>query len=189
MAPTDPPEDTPRTARGEEGVVRPEDLDYTASERVAELSDDRYVVATDESPPSVDGDADADADADTDDASEDRGSLARQQMARYVSDRGAEYGFVLTAAVDGEVEHLEHDSDDVAAAFGDLAEWYVSQVDADTDPAKALGILLLASETPVSFPAKSLAPILKRHGLTLDDSIEDLVGALAGDGLRIPPEE
>ena len=185
MAPTDPPEDTPRTTRGEEGVVRPEDLDYTASERVAELSDDRYVVATDESPPSVDGDADTDAN----DASEDRGSLARQQMARYVSDQEAEYGFVLTAAIDGEVEHLEHDSDDVAAAFGDLAEWYVSQVDADTDPAKALGILLLASETPVSFPAKSLAPILKRHGLSLDDSIEDLVGALAGDGLRIPPEE
>lgn len=181
MAPTDPPEDTPRTARGEEGVVRPEDLDYTASERVAELSDDRYVVATDESPPSVDDD-------DADDT-EERGSLARQQMARYVSDQGADYGFVLTAAVDGEVDHLEHGSDDIAEAFGDLVRWYVSQVDADTEAAEALGILLLASETPVSFPAKSLAPILKRHGLSLDDSIEDLVGALAGEGLRIPPEE
>lgn len=185
MAPTDPPEDTPRAARGEEGIVRPEDLDYTASERVAELSDDRYVVATDESPPSVDGE---DADPDTDDT-DDRGSLARQQMARYVSDRGADYGLVLTAAVDGEVGHLEHHSDDVAEAFGDLATWYASQVDADTDPAEALGILLLASDTPVSFPAKSLAPVLRQHGLTLDDSIEDLVAALAGEGLRIPPEE
>lgn len=180
MAPRDPPEDVPRTTRGEEGVVRPEDLDYTASERVAELSDDRYVVATDEGPPSVDGDAND---------SEERGSLARQQMARYVSDQDAEYGFVLTAAIDGEVDHLEHGSDDVADAFGDLASWYVSQVDADTDPAEALGILLLASETPVSFPANSLAPVLQRHGLTLDDSIEDLVEALAGDGLQIPPEE
>jgi hypothetical protein len=183
MAPTDPPEDTPRAARGEEGVVRPEDLDYTASERVAELSDDRYVVATDEGPPSVDGE-----DADADD-SEDRGAFARQQMARYVSDRDGEYGFVLTAAIDGEIDHLEHDSDDVAEAFGDLATWYASQVDSDTDPAEALGILLLASGTQVSFPAKSLAPVLKRHGLTLDDPIEDLVEALAGDGLRIPPEE
>lgn len=183
MAPTDPPEDTPRTTRGEEGVVRPEDLDYTASERVAELSDDRYVVATDESPPSVDGE-----DGDADDT-EHRRSLARQQMARYVSDQDAEYGFVLTAAVDGEVDHLEHGSDDVADAFGDLARWYASRVDADTDPAEALGILLLASETPVSFPAKSLAPVLRRHGVTLDDSVEDLVAALAGDGLRIPPEE
>ena len=185
MAPTDPPEDTRRTARGEEGVIRPEDLDYTASERVAELSDDRYVVATDESPPSVDEDGE---DADTD-GTDDRGSLARQQMARYVSDQDAEYGFVLTAAIDGEVDHLEHDSDDVADAFGDLARWYVSQIDADTDPAEALGILLLASETPVSFPAKSLAPVLKQHGLTVDDSIGDLVEALAGEGLQIPPEE
>jgi len=180
MVPTDPPEDVPRTARGEEGVVRPEDLDYTASERVAELSDDRYVVATDEGSPSVDGDAEE---------SDERGSLARQQMARYVSDKDADYGFVLTAAIDGEVDHLEHDSDDVADAFGDLARWYVSQVDADTDPAEALGILLLASETPVSFPAKSLAPVLQQQGLTLDDSIGDLVEALAGDGLRIPSEE
>lgn len=187
MVPTDPPEDTPRTTRGEEGIVRPEDLDYTASERVAELSDDRYVVATDERPPSVDGDVD-DPEVGSDDA-EERGSLARQQMARYVSDQAAAYGFVLTAAVDGEVDHLEHDSDDVAEAFGDLARWYASRVDADTDPAEALGILLLASETPVSFPAKSLAPVLKQHGLTLDDSIEDLVEALAGDGLQIPPEE
>lgn len=181
MAPTDPPEDVPRTARGEEGVVRPEDLDYTASERVAELSDDRYVVATDESQPSVDGE--------TADDTEERGSLARQQMARYVSEQDAEYGFVLTAAIDGEIDHLEHGSDDVADAFGDLTRWYASRVDADTDPAEALGILLLASETPVSFPAKSLAPVLKRHGLTLDDSIEDLVAALAGEGLRIPSEE
>ncbi|MBB6647697.1 DUF7500 family protein [Halobellus ruber] len=183
MAPADPSEDTSRATRGEEGVVRPEDLDYTASERVAELSDDRYVVATDEGPPSVD-----EEDADADD-SEDRGALARQQMARYVSDRDAEYGFVLTAAIDGEVGHLEHGSDDVAEAFGELATWYTSKIDSDTDPAAALGILLLASETPVSFPAKSLAPVLKRHGLTLDDPIEDLVEALAGEGLQIPPEE
>ena len=187
MAPTDPPEDTPRTARGEEGVVRPDDLDYTASERVAELSDDRYVVATDESPPSVEADTDGDA-ADARDV-EDRGALARQQMARYVSEKDTEYGFVLTAAIDGEVEHLEHASDDVADAFGDLARSYASRLDADTDPAEALGILLLASETPVSFPTKSLAPVLQRHDLSLEDSLEDLVAALAGEGLRIPSEE
>jgi hypothetical protein len=185
MAPTDPPEETPRTTREEEGVVRPEDLDYTASERVAELSDDRYVVATDGTPPS----AEEDADAESIDDLEDRGALARQQMARYVSEKDDEYGFVLTAAIDGEVEHLEHSSDDVAEAFGDLARSYASQLDADTDPAEALGILLLASETPVSFPTKSLAPVLKRHDLSLEDSLEDLVAALAGEGLRIPPEE
>lgn len=184
MAPADPPEDDPRRTHGEDGVVSPDDLDYTASERVAELSDDRYVVATDEGSPSVD-----DADEAETDPAEDRGAVARQQMARYVSERDADYGFVLTAAVGGEVDHLEHDSDDVAEAFGDLVTWYVSQVDTDAPPAEALAVLLLASDTPVSFPAKALAPILKRHGLTLDDSIERLVEALAGEGLRIPPEE
>lgn len=183
MAPADPPEDAPQRTRGEDGVVRPEDLDYTASERVAELSDDRYVVATDEGSPSVD---DGEDDADPD---EGHGSLARQEMARYVSNQDADYGFVLTAAFDGEIDHLEHDSDDIAEAFGDLVTWYTSQVDTDAPPAEALAILLLASETPVSFPAKSLAPVLKRHGLTMDDSIESLVEALAGEGLRIPPEE
>jgi hypothetical protein len=182
MAPSDPPEDAPQRTRGEEGVVSPDDLDYTASERVAELSDDRYVVATDEGNPSVDDDEE-------DESSEPRGSLARQEMARYVSNRDADYAFVLTAAFDGEIDHLEHDSDDVAAAFGDLVTGYVSHLDTDAPPAEALAILLLASETPVSFPAKSLAPVLKQHGLTMDDSIESLVEALAGGGLRIPPEE
>jgi hypothetical protein len=182
MAPADPPEDAPRRTRGEEGVVRPEDLDYTASERVAELSDDRYVVATEEGSPSVESE-------DEGPSSESRGSLARQQMARYVSEKGTDYGLVLTAAFDGEIDHCEHDSDDVAAAFGDVVSWYISQVDTDAQPAEALGILLLASRTPVSFPVKSLAPVLKRHGLTMDDSIESLVTALAGEGLRISPEE
>lgn len=187
MAPADPPEDTPRSARGEEGVVRPEELDYTASERVAELDEGRYVVATDdEATPSVDGDGEGDGDGDE---ADERGQLARQQMARYVSDRDADYGVALTAAFDGDVGQHEHFSDDVATAFGELASWYVSQIDTETSAPEALGILLLASETPVSYPAKVLAPILREHDLDLDDSIGDLVEAVADDGLRIPNEE
>jgi hypothetical protein len=183
MAPADPPEDTPRSARGEEGVIRPEELDYTASERVAELDEGRYVVATDEEDsPSVDGDGDVEED-------DERGQLARQQMARYVSEQGADYGVALTAAFDGDVAQHEHFSDDVATAFGEFASWYVSQIDTETSPAEALGILLLASETPVSYPAKALAPILRQHDLDLDDSIGELVEAIADEGLRIPEEE
>jgi len=174
MAPSDPPEDTPRSARGEEGVVRPDELDYTASERVAELADSRYVVATDnDGSPSVD-------DSSAEKSAEERGDLARQQMARYVSDQKAGYGFALTAAFDDEIRHHEHFSDDIATAFGELAKWYVEQIDTDTPTAEVLGILLLASETDVAFPTKALAPILSRHDLDLDDSIGDLVGALPG---------
>lgn len=182
MAP-DPPNDARRSVRDEEGVVRPDELDYTASERVAELSDGRYVVATDnDNSPSIDDPDDAD---DT----EERGQLARQQMARYLSDRDTDYGFVLTAAFEGEVGHHELLSDDVVTAFGDLASWYVDQIDTTASKTEALGILLLASETRVSYPTKALASILSEHDLTLDDSIGDLVTALSDDGLQIPPDD
>lgn len=185
MAPADPPDDAPPRARGEEGVVRPDDLDYTASERVAELDEGRYVVATDnDEAPSVDDPGDEDV--------EDRGNLARQQMARYVSERDADYGFALTAAFDGEIAHREYFSDDVATAFGELTSWYVDQIETDASTHEALAILLLASDTQVAYPTKALASVLDRHGLGLDDSIADLVSALRGEGLRIPsdpPEE
>ena len=42
MSPSDPPKDLRGPAREEEGVIRPEELDYTASERVAELDEGRY---------------------------------------------------------------------------------------------------------------------------------------------------
>jgi hypothetical protein len=174
MSPSDPPEETPQSTRGEEGVIRPDELDYTTSERVAELSDGRYVVATDndETPP-----ADGDGDGPTDKRSE----LDRQQTARYVSDRETDYGFAVTATFDSGVAHHEHFSDDVAVSFGELITWYVEQIDTDTPAEEVLGILLLASETPVSFPTQVLATVLRRHELDLDDSIGDLVEALSGN--------
>lgn len=181
MAPADPPDDAPARAREDEGVVRPDELDYTASERVAELEEGRYVVATDnDESPSAGDDGDEDV--------EDRGNLARQQTARYLSEQDADYGFALTAAFDGEISHHEHFSDDVATAFGELSSWYVDQIDTDASAQEALAILLLASETQVAYPTKALASVLDRHGLGLDDSIGDLVGALRGDGLRIPSD-
>ena len=181
MAPTDPPDDAPSRAREEEGVVRPDELDYTASERVAELADGRYVVATDnDDSPSVDEDEDPDT--------EERGTLARQQMGRYVSEHEADYGFALTAAFGGEIAHHEHFSDDVATAFGELASWYVEQIDTDASAQEALGILLLASDTTVTYPTKALASVLSDHELSLDDSIGDLVSALRDEGLQIPAD-
>jgi hypothetical protein len=187
MASDDPPREQP--ARREEGIVGPNELDFTNSSRVAELDDGRFVVATDDDgTPNVDGDGDVLTDEE-ERTLEERGTFARQQTARYVSDRDADYGFALTAAFEGSIEQRELFSDDVAAAFGDVARWYANQVDADADPAEVLGILLLASDTDVTFPTKVLAPVFRKHGLTLDDSIGDLVEALAGDGLQIPPSD
>ncbi|SFR44991.1 hypothetical protein SAMN04487947_1579 [Halogeometricum rufum] len=188
MASDDPPREHPARRR-EEGIVGPNELDFTSSSRVAELDEGRFVVATDDDgTPNVDGDGDAPADEE-DRTIEERGTFAKQQTARYVSDRDADYGFALTAAFEGAIEQRELFSDDVATAFGDIAQWYASQVDADAAPAEVLGILLLASDTDVTFPTKVLAPIFREHDLTLDDSIGDLVEALAGDGLQIPPSD
>ncbi|SFR43931.1 DUF7500 family protein [Halogeometricum limi] len=187
MASDDPPRDR-STRRSEEGVVGPRQLDYTESERVAEIGEGRYVVATDnDGTPNVDETGDAPSEADH--TIEERGRFASQQMARYVSDRDADYGFSLTASFDGSVSHRELFSDDVATAFGDLAAWYADSVDGDASSAEVLGILLLASDTDVTFPTKVLAPVLREHGLTTSDSIGDLVEALAGDGLQIPPRD
>ena len=185
MASDDPPEEEPSRRDGE-GVVGPSELDYTASDRIADLGGGRFVVATDrDGTPTVD-----DGESAEDDRSlEERGTFAAQQTSRYVSDRNAAYGFSLTAAFDGSVAHRERFSDDVAAAFGDIATWYAEQVDADASAAEVLGILLLASNTDVTFPTKVLAPVLREHGLTPDDSIADLIEALTGDGLRIPPSD
>lgn len=189
MAPADPPDDSPPSARAEEGVVRPDELDYTGSERVAELSDGRYVVATDnDGTPSADA-SDGGSDSDDDTPPDDRGSLARQQMARYVSERDSDYGLALTAAFDGEIAHHERFTDDVAAAFGELVTWYVEQIDTEASASEAIGILLLASDTTVSYPANTVAAVLREHGLTLDDSIADLVEALKDERLQIPPDE
>lgn len=187
MASDDPPRDHP-SRRREEGIVGPRELDYTSSSRVAELDEGRFVVATDDDgTPNVDDETDVPDDEER--TIEERGKFASQQMARYVSDRDADYGFALTAAFDGSVDQRERFSDDVATAFGDVVRWYAGQVDADASRAEVLGILLLASDTDVTFPTKVLAPVLREHGLTLDDSIGDLVEALAGDGLRIPPSD
>ena len=187
MASDDPPRENP-SRRSEEGVVEPRELDYTSSSRIAELDEGRFVVATDnDGTPNVDGDADV---PDEEDRSlEERGKFAAQQTARYVSDRDADYGFALTAAFDGSVDQHELFSDDVATAFGDVVRWYASRVDADVSRTEVLGILLLASDTDVTFPTKVLAPVLREHGLTLEDSIGDLVEALAGEGLQIPPSD
>jgi hypothetical protein len=185
------PEDGRRPPRDGEDAVRPEELDYTVDRRVAELREGRYVVATDEDgEPNVSGDdAGAVEAADEDRSLEERGNFARQQMARYVSENGADHGFAVTASFEGSVRQRELFSDDVATAFGDLVRWYADQVDAETPPAEVLGILLLASDVDVAFPTKVLAPVLKAHGLTPEDSIGDLVEALAGDGFRIPPRQ
>lgn len=185
----DPPEETP-----DDAAFRPDDLDFTDDERVAELQEGRYVVSTDDGAPAVDEDeTDGDPggapvgrrpDSDPEEVDVE---TARKRIAAHVRRVDADHGFAATAAVDGEVSQQEAFSDDIATVFRSLLVWYARTVDDDTPTDEVLGILLLAADVPVRYPANALAELVAAHGLGPEDSIGDLLAAVReDDGVRLP---
>lgn len=188
----------------EEGVVRPEDLDFTADDRVAELRSGRYVIATGDSRrPNLEAD-----DSRTDDSGRDPEATdltsgeaggetgrvdlesARERMAEHVSAFDAPHGFAFTTVVDGTVHHHEAFSEDLPAVFGELLTWYATVVgDAETPPAEVLGILLAASNRPVRLPVGALKDALDSLNLGPEDRIADLLQAAADDGVAFPADD
>ncbi len=188
----------------EEGVVRPEDLDFTADERVAELRSGRYVIATGESRrPNLDADGsrtdDAGRDPETtapgsDGSDREAGTVdletARERVAEHVSAFDAPHGFAFTAAVDGTVHHHEAFSGDLPEVFGELLTWYADVVgDAETPPAEVLGILLAASDRPVRLPVGALENALDSLDLGPEDRIADLLRAATDEGVAFPADD
>ena len=191
--------DAPDADDAEESTVRPEDLDFSDDRRVVELDDRRYVVATahSEAPsvPSDDGattgsDGDADAAEGTDDDSTverpDRAAV-RSALIEYVESQDPRHGFVVVGSFDDRVERSEAFGDDLPAVFREFVNWYAANVDARTPPAEVLGILLLAADVPVQYPARALERLVSAHDLSTDDSIDDLLTAVREEGFRIPP--
>lgn len=186
--------DAPDPDDGEEAAVRPEDLDFSDDRRVVELDDRRYVVATAESPaPSTpDGPDEDDEDPPAfvgNDGAEDRSNraTAREALIEYVETRDPRHGFVAVGSFDGEIDGAEAFADDLPAVFDEFVTWYATNVDGGTPPEEALGILLLAADVPVRYPARALERLLSAHGLSADDPIDDLLSVVRDGGLRIPP--
>ena len=184
----------------EDGVVRPEDLDFTADRRVERLGDDTYVVATagHDAPTVPDEDEDDASAASTgDDETDDdraadaaeRRSKARRRLVEYVEDRSERHGFVVIGSFEGDVAGTEAFADDLPTVFGELVEWYAANVSGDTPPPEVLGILLLASNAAVEYPAKAFEDVLATYDVSPDDSVRDLVAAVQKSGFRIPPAE
>lgn len=193
--------DAPDPDDAAETTVRPEDLDLSDDRRVVELDDRRYVVATANSEaPSVPSDdattagsdgADADAtestaDGDATDDLPDR-TAARNALIEYVETRDSRHGFVAVGSFDGRVGGAEAFGDDLPAVFGELVDWYAANVDAATPPAEVLGILLLAADVPVEYPTRALERLVAAHGLSADDSVDDLLTAVGAEGFSLPP--
>lgn len=174
----DPPGDRPK---GDDDVVRPEELDFTRDENVATLENDRFLISTGGRIPENVHELDAGPD-------DPESADVLEALAGRVADVDEPYGFSITASFDGRVEQHERFSDDLAAVFDELVTWYARQVASETDPAEVIGILLLASERRVQFPRRALIDLLEAHDVSPDDSVSDLITALEGDGIRFPPE-
>lgn len=194
------------------GVLSPDELDFEDEEDVAPLGGDRYVIGADDSPDveadasDVDaleadaGDGEGQLDPTTDEEASPAGDAAGETGGRTVTGRevkrwlGAEldeldsdYAYHITARCGGGTAHQQVATDDVGAAFDGLLVWYVRQVAGSTPVDEALGILLGESNVQVRYPTESLAAYLDDHDLDPEDSIEDLLDAVAAeDGLVLP---
>ncbi|POG54655.1 DUF7500 family protein [Haloferax marisrubri] len=117
-----------------------------------------------------------------------RAVLARRLLAERVGAVRADHALVTTALVDGEVTRHETVSDDVTEVVNSFLSWYADAVgSADTPRDEVLGILLLASEVQVTYPARAVEALATAHGLGRDDSIGDLLDAVEDTGASFPP--
>lgn len=147
-----------RPTDSEEGVLSPSDLDIADDDRVAEIEDGRYVVATGDGPPDPSG---------------------RDERDPLPTETGnARYGIDVEASVDGTVSRHRVRSDDIVDLFSDLVRWYATQVDDELDPERVLGILVAESELPIG-PRPTVETAMDRHDLTAENSIGELLDALS----------
>ena len=155
------------------------DLDVTDDESIRPLGDDRFVVATGSGPPRDPSDDDADVPPSPD---TDPDGAADRRRAEALLTSGDDYGFDAVFAADGRAARGRATSDDVAETFGALLSWFARSAGGDSPPAETLGLLLAATDTPVTLPERAVREALVRHDLSPDDSVGDLLAAVRDDG-------
>lgn len=174
----------------DEGALTPDDLDITDDERVAEIEEGRYVISSSGERPQV-----PDEGEDEGDTSDESGFVTVTDEAIYewlrnnVESAEARYGFDVTAKFGDSVRRQELFSNDVVTTFENLLVWYSQHVGKDTPVEEALGILLMESTVPVRYPASTIQDLVSSHGLEPDDSIQELLDAVAQSGVRFPPDD
>ena len=170
----------------------PNDLDFTDDESVEEIEEGRYVVGTD-GKPDVDrsaGTAAADP-ADRDPAQlaaqgAGAGGVDRQAVSRWLSQSfendGFDYGLDATLHAEGSTSRNRMVSNDVTATFDTLIAWFATNAGTDAPPPEALGLLLVAADTPVDLPPVAIERFAASQGLSASDSIGDLIRAAEESG-------
>jgi len=194
---------------GEEPVLSPEELDFAAEERVAELEEGRFVIGADGPPEPAEEDAsesvgnaqnhsrsfeDLERSAnrhasiqDRDDGADISGRQVKRWIGAELDRTDSQYAYRIAAKTGTTISHQQLASDDVGTAFDGLLRWYARQVADGTSPEEALGILLAESSIRVRYPITGLLAYLEANDLDADDSIGDLLEAVrASDGLVFP---
>ncbi|MEA1930930.1 MAG: hypothetical protein U9O06_05210 [Euryarchaeota archaeon] len=111
-------------------------------------------------------------------------------LAEELTQGDGDYGFDATLNVEGQVNRGRMTSDDIGETLETLLRWYARQTTDEVEPESVLGIILAGSDLAVEYPVQSVYTVVKRHGLTPDDSIGDLLAAVRKEGsFTVPPSE
>ena len=111
-------------------------------------------------------------------------------LAEELTQGDGDYGFDATLNVEGQVNRGRMTSDDIGETLETLLRWYARQTTDEVEPESVLGIILAGSDLAVEYPVQSVYTVVKRHGLTPDDSISDLLAAVRKEGsFTVPPSE
>lgn len=185
-----------------EGVVGVEELDYTEDERVARLSDQRFVISTTDGPPmphtappasrtttleaAPSESPQSSSRSKSHSGSESESATPKEQLEAQVAQLNCDHGFSVTAKFDGRVEQFDTFSNQLEVPFKELLTWCASQSANQTPAPEALGLLLIVSQVEIELPRRAVTNLLKSYGVSLDDDVADLVNAIGEQGVSLP---
>lgn len=177
-------------------VLSPDELDITSDESVEEIDDGRYVISPDESAP-VPIEPDEPDDEPEEELFEPDPEPAptaltaddvHEWLRKDLGEAKAQYGFDISAKFEDGVDQETLYSNDIVTTFENLLVWYAQRAGGDTPIEEVLGILLLESGVPITFPPRTLHELVKTYDLQSSDTIGDLLAAVkADDDVRFPP--
>jgi hypothetical protein len=167
------------------GILSPDDLDISESPYVAEISDDRYVVSPNKSPPNVAQEESlqprtraSGREDSSQEAKIQSPEAARSVLADELERLEARYAVDLISRFDGNTVRHRTASDDVVGTFDNLVLWYAQSVSQNTPTTHAISLLLEKSEFSVPLTERKLRQEIAEHGLDESNTIGELLDDL-----------
>lgn len=177
------------------GVLSPDDLDISESPYVAEISDGRYVVSPDKSPPNVAQQESLATQSQSGEPARSHGGqrepnqanaggqiqspeAARSVLADELERLESRYAIDLVSRFDGNTIRHRTASDDVVGTFDNLVLWYAQSVSQNTPTTRAISLLLSRSEFNAPLTENRLRRVLGEHGLSESSTIGELLEQL-----------